>query len=176
MSRAFIRAGCTDTSGALVAIKALTKALLAVADALVGALHVKMAFVGVSVWVLLCCTPRVHFGAGDNGSQRAGDHAIGIKVSFRSVDVCNAEPTRTFGAIVRLEILITGTRVSGSAGTVAGASVRALACSKGNKGEDHASLQAHDNYSGKRGYDERDRYTGTDLNASRCRNAQANVK
>merc|ERR1711998_671231 len=81
VARAVVGARRADAGGALVAVKAVAGAGLAVADALVGALHVEVTLVCVGVGVLLGGTPGVDLGAGDDSGERAGDHAVRVEVA-----------------------------------------------------------------------------------------------
>ena len=81
VARAIVGARGARARGARVAVEAVTLARLAVADALVRALHVGVALVGVGVRELLGGAPRVHLGAGHDGGQRARHEAVRVKVA-----------------------------------------------------------------------------------------------
>merc|ERR1719181_2408036 len=132
--------GGNITGGALVAVEAVAGAGLAVADALVGALHVEVTLVGVGVGVLLGGTPGVDLGAGDDSGERAGDHAVRVKVALGGVDVGDAEVAGALGAVVALVVLVAAARVLGPAGAVAGAGVGALRGGEAEEREEDTGL------------------------------------
>ena len=138
--RAILRARLADACSAIVAVEALAHASVAVAKAAIRALHVEMALVGVGVGVLLGGTPGVDLGAGDDSGERAGDHAVRVKVALGGVDVGDAEVAGALGAVVALVVLVAAARVLGPAGAVAGAGVGALGGGEAEEREEDAGL------------------------------------
>jgi len=106
VAAAVVRTGGTNASSAFIAIEALAQAALSVTDALVRALHVEVTLVGIGVGKLLGSAPRVHFGASNYRRERAGNHAVGVQVSLRGVDVGNAKVASTLRAVVALVVLV----------------------------------------------------------------------
>lgn len=135
VAAALVRARGAHAGSALVAVEAVAGAGLAVAHALVGALHVEVTLVGVGVRVLLGGAPRVDLGARDDGGERAADVAVGVEVALRRVDVCDAEVAGALGAVVALVVLVARAGVLGTAGAVAGAGVGALGRGEAEEGE-----------------------------------------
>merc|ERR1719267_81678 len=137
---AVVGARGTDTGGTLVAVEAVAGAGLAVADALVGALHVEVTLVSVGVGVLLGGTPGVDLGASDDSGEGAGDHAVGVEVALGGVDVGDAEVAGALGAVVALVVLVAAARVLGATGAVAGAGVGALRGGEAEEREEDTGL------------------------------------
>jgi hypothetical protein len=68
VAAALVGTGCADASSSLVSVEAIAFAGLSVTEALVGAFHVEVAFVGVGIWVLLGGAPRINLRSGkDSG-------------------------------------------------------------------------------------------------------------
>jgi hypothetical protein len=88
------------TRSAFVAVKAVALPGLVVAYSLVGALHIKVTFICISIRVLLASTPWIYFGSCDNSCERPRDPAVAVKISLGSVNVGNVERAAAKRAVV----------------------------------------------------------------------------
>lgn len=116
------------------AVEAVTLARLAVADAFVGALRVKVTLAGIGVRALLHGTPRIRLGSRHYRRERAEDEDISVQVAFGRVDVHEAEVACALRAVVALGVLVAAARVLGTADAVAIAGVWALGCGIAQEG------------------------------------------
>ena len=132
MAGAVVRARGALASAAIVAVEALALAGLAVAEALVGALHVEVS--GLSLdgsssglgdghgRVLLLSSVRVYGGSNNGGAS--GDGVIVVKISLGGVYVRQAERASALAAVGSLPVAVAGAHVCGGGWGVGGGGER----------------------------------------------------
>lgn len=105
MARAGVGARGALASSALVAWEALASAVVAVAETLVGALHVEVTLLGKSIGILLGGTERVDCRTLNHSVRRTREGSCGaIQIALWRVDMCVVERASALRAIIALPV------------------------------------------------------------------------
>ena len=134
MTTAIVRAARALAGRTIVALEAVALTSLAVADTLVGALHVIVRRVRPNIILsvshvgeLFLSTERIHVGVLKHELRRPAKRVRGtVQVTLGSVDMSQAKRTSALGAIGTLPVAVAFAHVIVCAVTVTRASVRAF--------------------------------------------------